>query len=225
MRNRSRFQHGDINVAKFISCRSDPELLRCTAESDVIFADGMGILLACRVLNIPAPERVPGIDVMMGVIEACAREGFRPYFLGARPEVLEKAVQQLCRRYPTLEIAGWRDGYFKPEDEAQIVAEIRSARADCLFVGISSPIKEQFLNRHRDALNTPVQLGVGGSFDVLAGYVQRAPRWVQRMGFEWMYRLLQEPRRLAARYLSTNTKFLFVVSGAIVRRHLPQTGL
>lgn len=214
-------QHGDVNVAKFIASKSDPELRRCIAESDVVCADGMGIVFACRLLAIPVPERVTGIDLMMAIIEVCAREGFRPYFLGARQDVLDKAMHEVLCRHPQLKIAGWRNGYFAPQDEAKIVAEIRATGADCVFVGISSPIKEAFLNRHRNALGAPVQLGVGGAFDVLAGHVSRAPRWMQRIGLEWLFRLIQEPRRLTARYLTTNTRFLFLVVAAAARKCIP----
>lgn len=222
METRTRFQHGDINVAKFISCRSDRELLRCTRESDVVFADGMGILLASRLLGLPVPERVTGIDLMIGIIEVCARKGYRPYFLGAKSPVLRDALRELRSRYPNLEIAGSRDGYFTDADTPQVVADIRASKADCLFVGISSPIKETFLNRYRETLNVPVQLGVGGAFDVLAGHVRRAPLWAQKSGFEWLFRLAQEPRRLASRYMRTNAQFFIVLSGALIRRLLPQ---
>lgn len=221
MQTRTRFQHGDINVAKFISCRSDRELLRCTRESDVVFADGMGILLASRLLGLPVPERVTGIDLMIGIIEVCARKGYRPYFLGAKPAVLRDALRELRTRYPDLEIAGSRDGYFTAADEPGVVADIRASKADCLFVGISSPIKETFLNRYRETLNVPVQLGVGGAFDVLAGHVRRAPLWAQKTGFEWLFRLVQEPRRLASRYFRTNAQFAIVLTGALFRRLLP----
>lgn len=217
MRHRKRLQHGDINVAKFIDCRTDPEFRRYTAESDIICPDGMGIVWGCQLMGFPVRERVPGIDLMMRVIDVCALEGFRPYFFGAKQEVLEKAIAEVRRRCPRLEIAGWRNGYFSPEDEAGIVAAIRASRADCLFVGISSPIKEKFLNRNRDAFNVPAQLGVGGSFDVLAKEVPRAPVWLQRSGFEWLFRLSHEPQRLAKRYMKTNAQFAAILASELSR--------
>lgn len=222
MRNRQRLQHGDVNVAKFVSFKSDPELRRYTAESDVICVDGMGIVWGCRLLGIKVPERVTGIDYMMQILEVCAREGFRPYFLGAKQDVLEETIAEVRRRHPALELAGWRNGYFRQDDEAGIVADIKAARADCIFVGISSPMKERFLNRYRDALGVPVQLGVGGSFDVLAGRVLRAPLWIQRAGFEWLWRLAQEPRRLAWRYATTNAQYIALVAVAVLRRVPPK---
>jgi N-acetylglucosaminyldiphosphoundecaprenol N-acetyl-beta-D-mannosaminyltransferase len=218
MRARKRLQHGDVNVAKFVSLKKDPELRGFIAESDMVCADGMGIVWGCRLMGLSVPERVAGIDLMTGVIEVCAREGFRPYFLGARPEVLEKAIAELRRRYPSIAIAGWRNGYFQPEDEAKIVADVQASGADCLFVGITSPMKERFLKRYRDALNVPVQLGVGGSFDVMAGVIRRAPHWIQKLGLEWLFRFAQEPRRLGWRYLTTNTQFAGIFAVSFTRK-------
>jgi N-acetylglucosaminyldiphosphoundecaprenol N-acetyl-beta-D-mannosaminyltransferase len=218
MRSRTRLQHGDVNVAKFVAFRTDAELHRCTAESDLICADGMAIVWGGRLLGLPLPERVTGIDLMVAVLDVCNREGFRPYFLGARQDVVLETVRRIQLSYPNVQIAGSRNGYFRKEDEPGIVADIKAARADCLFVGMSSPLKETFLNRYRDLLGVPVQIGVGGSFDVLAGHVRRAPRWVQSVGLEWFFRLSQEPGRLWRRYLTTNTQFCGILMLAVARR-------
>ena len=218
MRSRTRLQHGDVNVAKFVAFRTDAELRRCTAESDLICADGMAIVWGGRLLGLPLPERVTGIDLMVAVLDVCNREGFRPYFLGARQDVVLETVRRIQLSYPNVQIAGSRNGYFRKEDEPGIVADIKAARADCLFVGMSSPLKETFLNRYRDLLGVPVQIGVGGSFDVLAGHVRRAPRWVQSVGLEWLFRLSQEPGRLWRRYLTTNTQFCGILMLAVARR-------
>ena len=220
MRRRERLQHGDVNVAKLIGMRTDAELLRCTAQSDIICVDGMGIVWGCRLMGLPVKERVSGIDMMMRVLAVCAREGFRPYFLGGREEVVQRAVEEVRRQHPRIQFAGWRNGYFRPEDESAIVAEIAASQADCLFVGISSPIKERFLNTHRNALDVPVQMGVGGSFDVLAGRVKRAPVWMQSAGLEWLYRFAQEPRRMAGRYLSSNIQYAVLLGSLLAHRQL-----
>ncbi len=220
MRKHRRLQHGDLNVAKFIDSRRDSDLRRSINESDLICADGMGIVWGCKLLGLPARGRVTGIDLMMGVLDVCAREGFRPYFLGAKQPVVEGVVDEVRRRYPQIEIAGARNGYFGPHEEPSVVDEIRASRADCLFVGIASPIKEIFLNRHRDTLGAPLLLGVGGSFDVLAGYIPRAPIWMQRSGLEWLYRLSREPLRLGPRYLRTNIQYLLILALALARNAL-----
>jgi N-acetylglucosaminyldiphosphoundecaprenol N-acetyl-beta-D-mannosaminyltransferase len=155
---------------------------------------------------------------MMRLIGLCAREGYRPYFLGARQDALEQAIARARLDHPGLDVAGWRHGYFDSMDEAGVVAEIRAARADCLFVGMSSPIQDRFLNQYRDILNVPVQVGVGGSFDVLAGRVRRAPIILQKCGLEWFFRFAQEPTRLWRRYLVTNTAFAFVMALAVADR-------
>ncbi|MCV2867809.1 WecB/TagA/CpsF family glycosyltransferase [Defluviimonas sp. WL0002] len=218
MRDRQRLQHSDINVAKIIQMRADPNLARYVRESDIVCIDGAGVMLGCRLLGIPTGGRVTGVDLMMRTLDLCERAGFRPYFLGARQEVVETVAERLGKSHPGLKIAGYRNGYFTKQDEAAIVAEIRASGANCLFVGITSPIKERFLFDHRDALGVPFQIGVGGAFDVLAGKVRRAPRFVQVIGMEWLFRALQEPRRLFWRYLSTNTRFGMLLLGAFMRK-------
>ena len=223
MRTRTRLQHGDVNVSKFIQMREDEELRRFTAESDLICIDGMGIILGCRLLGLTAKGRVTGIDLMHRTLEVCAQHGFRPYFLGAKPHVVRSMVEQLQEEFPELQVAGWRDGYFSPEDENDIVEEINASGADCLFVGITSPIKERFLNHYRDRLTAPLQIGVGGAFDVVSGNVKRAPVLVQKLGFEWFYRLAQEPRRLFYRYYKTNTAYAGILIAHILSSALGRT--
>lgn len=218
MGERFRLQMGDVNVSKVIDAQSDPQFRSWLEESDVVCADGVGVIWGCHLLGIPVADRVTGIDLMTRMIAVCEQRGFRPYFLGATEAVVKDLVNQLQRRHPSLKIAGWRNGYFRPEDEPAIVAEIKASGADCLFVGISSPIKERFLNQYRDELNIPLQMGVGGSFDVLSGHVKRAPRLVQRMGLEWLFRVAQEPRRLARRYYVSNSRFVFLLLRSILPR-------
>ena len=151
MRDRKRLQHSDINVAKLIQMRKCSDLAHYVRESDIICVDGAGVMMGCRLLGIEPGGRVTGIDLMMRSLDLCEREGFRPYFLGARQSVVETMIQRLGNSHPDLKIAGFRNGYFGAEDEAGIVAEIRNSKADCLFVGITSPIKERFLHDYRDA--------------------------------------------------------------------------
>ena len=215
-----RLQQVVINVAKLVNMRSDPELRRDVLQSDIINIDGVGILWAVRLLGYKAPERVAGIDLMLALIAACARHGYRPYFLGAREAVLQQAMARLRTNYPNLQIAGCRDGYFTAAEEAQVVADIRDSGAHCLFVAMSSPMKERFLHQHRDDLGVPFLMGVGGSLDVVAGRVRRAPMWMRKAGLEWLFRLGQEPRRMWRRYLVTNTIFLFLLLGELARTWL-----
>ena len=223
MHSRQRLQHAALNVAKFVSMRFDPVLAADVASSDVVSIDGMGILWGARALGLPVKSRVTGIDLLTEILELCAREGFKPYFLGATPDVLQQAARRVLDKHPSITFAGLRDGYFTREQEADVVREIRSSRADCLFIGIPSPRKERFLASHRDALGVPFMMGVGGSFDILAGAVRRAPVRVQHLGLEWLYRVYQEPGRMWWRYAKTNTLFAGILAQAVVRRSLGMT--
>lgn len=218
MRTKELTQHVAINVAKLVKARHDPDLRRDIEESHIVGIDGMGIVWGARLLGINVPERVAGIDLMERLLAACAAEGFRPYFLGARQEVLSRAVAEAERRWPGLIFAGYRNGYFSRDEEADIVRQIRETGADCLFIGIPTPHKERFLRRYREQLGVPFIMGVGGSFDVLAAHVTRAPLVMQRAGLEWLYRIYQEPRRMWWRYVSTNTVFVGLLGKALIGR-------
>ncbi|HYD64823.1 WecB/TagA/CpsF family glycosyltransferase [Azospirillum sp.] len=217
---RVRLQHVVVNVSKLISMRRDADLHRDVVESDLINIDGMGIVWGARLMGLPVPARVAGIDLMDRVLELCARRGYRPYILGAKPAVLEQAIANIRRRYPDIDIAGWRDGYFKREEEEEVVDAIRASRADCLFVAMSSPMKERFTQLYRDRLGVSFLMGVGGSIDVMAGITRRAPDWMQRAGLEWLYRVLQEPRRMWRRYLVTNSLYLGLLTREVLRTRL-----
>jgi N-acetylglucosaminyldiphosphoundecaprenol N-acetyl-beta-D-mannosaminyltransferase len=213
-------QHVALNVAKLIKMRSDEELRRDVVNSDIISVDGMGIVWGARLLGLDIPERVAGINLFERLIAICAQQGFRPYFLGAQENVLKKAVNNLRVKYPAMQIAGWRDGYFDTGQEDEVFRAIRETNADCLFIGLPTPRKERLLAKFRDNLNVPFIMGVGGTFDVVAGAVNRAPSWIQDIGLEWLYRLLQEPQRLFWRYFTTNTAFAFLLARACILRAL-----
>jgi N-acetylglucosaminyldiphosphoundecaprenol N-acetyl-beta-D-mannosaminyltransferase len=208
MLTRKPTQHVAINVAKLVRARHDPELFRDVAESHIVGIDGMGIVWGARALGLSVPHRVPGVDLMERLLQICSTHDFRPYLLGARKTVLERAVLNALHRWPGLTFAGYRDGYFSPDEEDAVVERIRSCAPDCLFIGMPTPRKERFLHKYRDALGVPFIMGVGGGIDVLAGHVRRAPRAVQNAGLEWLYRTYQEPRRMWWRYASTNAEFM-----------------
>jgi N-acetylglucosaminyldiphosphoundecaprenol N-acetyl-beta-D-mannosaminyltransferase len=216
MRERQRLQHVALNVAKFVKLRRDPELRADVFAADLVGVDGMGILIGARLLGIRVPERVAGVDLMERILALCAEEGFRPYFLGARPEVLALAEENIKQRHPKLRLAGGRHGYFCRAEELQVVEDIRIAKPDCLFVGMPTPRKERFMAAHCASLEVPFVMGVGGGIDVLAGHVQRAPEVWQNSGFEWLYRILQEPRRMWWRYLSTNVVYAGILTRALL---------
>ncbi len=208
------------NASHLCMMRHDPVLREACQGGDMSVADGMSVVWALRALGRPVPERVAGIDLMTNLLEAGGREQMRVYFLGARKEVIETLVRICGERYPGLVVAGYRDGYFKASESEAIVSEIRACAPHMLFVGMPSPFKETWCQRHRERLSVPLIIGVGGSFDVIAGYVQRAPRLVQQIGCEWAWRLMMEPRKLWKRYATTNTEFLWLVAREFVTRRL-----
>jgi N-acetylglucosaminyldiphosphoundecaprenol N-acetyl-beta-D-mannosaminyltransferase len=194
-------QHVVVNVDKIVKASRDPGLREIIRACDLINVDGQPVVWMSRWLGRPLKERVNGTDLMNALIELSAQKGYRPFFLGAREEIVSRLVQVLQTDHPQLQVAGWRDGYWTPAEEPSVAEQIRNSRADILFVAISSPKKELFLGKWKEQLGVPFMMGVGGSFDVAAGLVKRAPRWMQKAGLEWLYRLLQEPGRMWRRYL------------------------
>ena len=204
-------QHVVVNVAKIVEMRNDPELREIVSSCDLINADGMPLVWASRLLGNPLPCRVAGVDLFQNLVKLCADKGYRPFFFGAREWVVKKVVDKFKERYPQLEVAGYRNGYYSQEEERWIAEMIRDSRADMLFVGFSSPMKEIFLKRQMPMIQVPFCMGVGGSFDIVAGRTKRAPFWMQKCGMEWFYRILQEPRRMWKRYAKTNPVFVWLV--------------
>lgn len=211
-------QHVAINAAKVVALHDDPALAEIVAGCELVSADGQSIVWASRVLGDPLPTRVAGIDLMQELMGLAERRGWGVYFLGARPEVLERALERVRSRYPGLRVVGARDGYFADHEAATVAEAVRAAAPEILFVAISSPKKEFWLSRYGRRIDVPFVMGVGGSVDVLAGLTRRAPAILQRMGLEWAYRLVQEPRRLLRRYLVSNGRFAWLVLGDLLRR-------
>jgi N-acetylglucosaminyldiphosphoundecaprenol N-acetyl-beta-D-mannosaminyltransferase len=207
-----------VNAALRVAMQSDPQLRAAADAADLRLADGASLLWAARLEGQRLPERVTGIDLMEGIVERGAQEGLSVFFLGARPAVVQRLVEVYRARYPGLRIAGYRDGYFGPADEPELVRSIRASGADILFIGMPSPFKEVWAERERTQLGVPLILPVGGSFDVIASFIPRAPMWMQRSGLEWSWRLLREPGRLWRRYLSTNTLFVLMSITSAIRR-------
>jgi N-acetylglucosaminyldiphosphoundecaprenol N-acetyl-beta-D-mannosaminyltransferase len=199
-------QHVVINVAKLINMRDDKKLFNSVQSCDIINIDGMGVVWGARMLGHAIPERVAGCDLFMELVELSAQKSYPVFLLGATDEVVGAARQRLESQHPSLQIAGHHNGYFW-DDEAAVVEKIRNSGARLLFVAISSPLKENFIERWKHELGVDFVMGVGGTFDVVAGKVKRAPLWVQRAGMEWLFRLLQEPRRMWHRYMTTNLAF------------------
>jgi N-acetylglucosaminyldiphosphoundecaprenol N-acetyl-beta-D-mannosaminyltransferase len=205
--DRRQLQFGVVNAAKMVNLRRDALLRNALLSCDVMLADGQSVVWASRILRRPLPERIAGIDLFQELLGLAERTGRSVFLLGATPDVLAALRSNLATRFPALRIAGARDGYFGPEESAEIAEQIRASGADMLFLGMTSPKKEIFLGSYGRLMAVPIMHGVGGSFDVLAGKTKRAPRLWQKLGLEWLYRVVQEPRRLWRRYLTTNTAF------------------
>jgi N-acetylglucosaminyldiphosphoundecaprenol N-acetyl-beta-D-mannosaminyltransferase len=210
----SPHRHVALNAAKVVMAQDMPELAEVVRTADMVSADGVPIVWAGRLLGHDVPGRVNGTDLMEALLEVAAPEKWPVYFLGATEAVLDQAVEVARRRYAGLVVAGWHHGYWRPEEELDVVQAIASSGAKILFIGIPTPRKEMYAARHLEALGVPLVVGVGGSLDVLAGVVPRAPGWMQRWGLEWFYRLLKEPRRLMRRYAVGNTRFAVLIARA-----------
>lgn len=204
-------QIGVINAAKVVKMQRDEFLNDSVMASDIILADGSSIVAASKLLRDPLPERVAGIDLMHALLESADRKHHRVFLLGASEAVSAKVEAWVKDNHPGAVVCGRADGYFNSDDEEALAERIRESNPDMLFVAITSPKKEVFMAQWGDRIGATIVHGVGGSFDVVAGKVKRAPLIFQKLGMEWFYRLAQEPRRLAWRYISTNTRFAIML--------------
>lgn len=210
--NNQEIHHVVVNAAKIVALQKDLKLRESVNCCDIINADGQAVIWASRFLKNPLPERVAGIDLMENLVELAHKKEYKIFFLGAREEIVSNVVSIYSNKFSPNIIAGYRNGYFGKDQEKSIAKQVSDSGANMLFVAISSPKKEIFLNENKSILkNVNFIMGVGGSFDVVSGLVKRAPQWMQKFGLEWLYRLIQEPKRMWRRYLVGNTKFIFLV--------------
>ncbi len=184
-----------INPEFIMASRRYPAFRSALEAADLCLADGVGLLWAGWILGRPLPERVAGSDLLPQIAERAAREGWRLFFLGARPGVAQRAAQVLSSRYAGLPVAGAYPGSPADDEAPKLIARIRAARPDVLFVAFGAPAQDLWIARHRDALAVPVMMGVGGAFDFIAGVAKRAPVWMRRAGLEWLHRLIHQPWR------------------------------
>ncbi|MDN5347046.1 MAG: N-acetylglucosaminyldiphosphoundecaprenol N-acetyl-beta-D-mannosaminyltransferase [Clostridia bacterium] len=183
----------------------------------LVTPDGAGIVWASAFLGCPVPERVTGIDLFAALAAEGAKRKWRFYLYGAAPGVAAEAARRLAERFPGLQVVGSSHGYLSGEEEAALVREIKGLRPDILAVALGAPKQELWIAEHLQELGVPVAIGIGGTLDVLAGRVGRAPGWMQRLGLEWFYRLLNEPRR--AKRMLALPKFIIAVMGQKFFRH------
>ena len=189
---------------------NDSRLLKSfTSENTIIIPDGLGTVLASKMVRSPVKEKIAGIEVMEALIEKCSREGKSIYLLGARQNILEDCIKNLLNKYPDLNIAGSHNGYFDLDNCEDIIYDIDKSGAYILFVAMGAPRQDIFIADNMNRLPCTIYMGVGGSFDVFSGKIKRAPSWMIKLGLEWLYRVFKEPWRI--KRLSSIPKFLLKV--------------
>jgi len=210
--SRKDFQQvSSLNSAMFVYALKDPKLKEAINSSFFVNIDGLPLAWALRWLGYKDAQRASCPEIFFELLNLCQIKGYKPFFLGAEPEIIQKAVTGIKEKYPKIQIGGYHHGYFSEEEESKIADEIRASKSDMLFLGISSPKKELFVQKYLKHMNVPFTFGIGGVFDIIAGKTKRAPIWMQNCGLEWLYRLYQEPSRMWKRYLVTNTLFIYYI--------------
>lgn len=197
------------NSEMVMAALEDDELKEILERGDLVVPDGIGIVYASRIYGYPLPERVAGFDLMVEMLGLLDRKEKGVFLFGGKPGIAEKAAENISARFPGVKIKGCHNGYFKEEDLQGILERINSSKADVLFVALGSPKQEKWIYKNRDRLSVKIAMGVGGSFDVLAGEVKRAPSVFRKMGLEWFYRLITQPWR--AKRMFALPKFAFKV--------------
>ncbi|WP_252501982.1 WecB/TagA/CpsF family glycosyltransferase [Sporosarcina sp. Marseille-Q4943] len=196
-----------INPEKLMKAKDDPALKALLNRAEFQIPDGIGVIIASKIQKGNIQSRVTGVDMMDRIVREAARTGKSIFLYGAKPGVADAAAAKLIETYPDLKVAGTQDGYEK--DTSKVIAKINAAQPDILFVAMGSPKQELWIEEHRDNLHPILYQGVGGSFDVLAGNIKRAPAAFQKIGAEWFYRLLLEPSRIKRQM--NLPKFLFEI--------------
>ncbi len=197
-----------VNVAILMMMRSNVRLKQFVARSAMTLADGQPLIWLSRLLNEPLPERITGVDLVESLCRCAAEENAGVYLLGGTSDVVADVAKRLQQQTRGLQIVGYADGYFGPDQAHQRAAAVRDSGAKLLIVAMGVPRQEVFIEEQWETLGVNLAIPVGGSFDVLSGRKKRAPLWIQKIGMEWMFRMCQEPRRLARRYIVTNSQFL-----------------
>lgn len=209
-KGRQIVQNG-INASTINLLNNNNELISIFNNSDLVNIDGMSVVWALRFIGYKVPERVACPDLAIDILKMAENHNYSVFLFGAQEESLNSCIKRIIEIFPHLKIAGHRNGYFKKEDELEIVNLINKTNPDILFLGMPSPEKEYFADKYKGILTAKYIFGVGGLFDIFSGLAKRAPVWMQKVGLEWFYRFIQEPRRLWKRYLIGNIKFIRLV--------------
>ena len=214
------------NAYSLVLMQKDKELKDITNSARLVVADGKPLAWISKLYGEPIPERVAGPDLFYEFSKRSAKKRYKLFFLGSNSATLKKMVENLRKIFPSLQIAGAYSPPFKKQfserENEKIVSLINKVKPDVLFVGLGAPKQERWIWEHKDELQVPVSVGVGAAFDFVAGTVKRAPRWMQKWGLEWLFRVCQEPRRLWRRYLISNSIFLWLVGKELVKKWFEQ---
>jgi N-acetylglucosaminyldiphosphoundecaprenol N-acetyl-beta-D-mannosaminyltransferase len=208
-----------VNVHTIHLARCDGELLRCLSNADMVLPDGSGLKLAGRLFGTTIKENLNGTDLIPKVLAWAEFEGLSVYLLGGQSQVVAACRRRLLEQHPELQIVGYRHGYFLPEEEKLIVQEINRRRPDIVLVALGVPLQEQWIARNAQYLEVGVCIGVGGLFDFLSGAKVRAPAWMRRLGMEWLYRFIQDPRSKWYRVIVEIPTFFMLI---LARRFVPR---
>ena len=184
------------NPEIIMQAKEDAELMEILNSAQLCTADGIGVVYGAKILGTPVPQRVAGFDLVCALLEKISKSGQGVFLFGAKPGVADAAKAELEKKYPGIVISGTRNGYFKPEEEEEIVEEINESGADLLLVCLGAPKQEKWIAAHKDSLKVKLCMGVGGTLDVLAGVAQRAPKIFIKFNLEWAYRILKNPSRI-----------------------------
>lgn len=184
-----------VNAEMLLRATQDDDFKKILNSAELVVPDGAGAVWAARHLGYEMPERVAGFDLVQELMKIAPAKGYKFFLFGASPGIADKAQIKAQELYPRIEIVGTRNGYFTAADEPEIISQIKNSKPDILLAALGVPKQEKWLAAHKDELNIPVSIGVGGTFDVMAGVVKRAPLWMQRAKLEWLYRAMSQPSR------------------------------
>jgi N-acetylglucosaminyldiphosphoundecaprenol N-acetyl-beta-D-mannosaminyltransferase len=202
----------------FLVARVFPEYMEYIKNSDLVLADGIGIVIGSLILNGKLIRRVVGTDLMPVLAKVGAEKGWKFYFLGAKPGVAESAYQNLKKMYPNFNVVGFHHGYYSEDKEELVVKDIKEKSPDILIVCFGAYKQEMFIKKYQEEIGVPVAFGNGAAFDFWSGKVKRAPKWLRSIGFEWFWRLIQEPKRLWKRYIIGNAIFILLIFKELIRK-------
>jgi N-acetylglucosaminyldiphosphoundecaprenol N-acetyl-beta-D-mannosaminyltransferase len=209
-----------INALKIYEIKKDARMAKAVEEAEFILADGVPTVWASILLGRRLPGRVNGTDLFERLLKESAHRNTKVFLLGASQKSLERLESRLRELYPALQIAGARNGYFTDSQDGEVIGQINQSGADILFLGFSSPKKELWAHKYKHAITVPIIDGVGGSFDVVAGIIPRAPLWMQKSGLEWLHRVIKQPRRMFRRYLVSNSVFVYLVLRSFITERI-----